>query len=357
MNKELYQLMSLMDSLNQAVMNRDTCDLAQYEPLFKGFTTSLKNSMYRACISVEQLTCVYCQNNLNDDYVNLPCNHIICSQNCFKLFSSYQLINELSQYQYLKCLCNKSIPKEITINVYGGIEKFKKIISEASYNNINCTICCESLPPELFITLDCDHRFCEYCVKLFLYNLISDGKVGINIACPECSKPVDPQIILNLLDKEYKEKYEALLLDEISIHIPGEVFVRCVSSPGVNCKYGQYMSVDRDDYTCPKCNARFCPKCRLDVHPNVTCEAHKIKKNYEQPYIREALANGSMELCPWCYVPIEKDPEGCKYMTCRSSFCRGKKYFCWDCKKKLFKFHQNHDCTTNDPNTKRCNLF
>lgn len=356
-NKDLYKLMSLQDNLNKLIKNRN---IKNHRQIFEEFCNQLSKSIYRAVATPKIQKCKFCKGKLRSNSFILNCKHWVCSTNCFKKLAKNQIGDDLILYDKLKCLCQEQIKRKITIKVFGGPEKFRQL-QQISFENhepiFSCLICGEEKKMREFITLECEHRYCKDCVKGHLDTKISEGQVGIDITCPECNKPVDYHIIISILDEEMKSKYEKYLLLQLSGK-RDDILVSCIGRPGVNCDYIQFVSKDRDDYTCPQCEARFCPKCKSDVHPTQTCEQNAFIKVFSDiPYIKEALENGSMALCPWCNEPIEKDPKGCKYMTCRSAKCKAKRYFCWDCKKKLLKFHEVHDCRTPEIETNKCDIF
>ena len=80
-------------------------------------------------------------------------------------------------------------------------------------------------------------------------------------------------------------------------------------------------------------------------------------KNMELGGLKKQFEEGSIKFCPWCYNAIERDPRGCKYMTCKSRECNSKKWFCFDCLKKLNRFHEKHPCCTPEVETRECLVF
>ncbi|OMJ76320.1 hypothetical protein SteCoe_24346 [Stentor coeruleus] len=344
-----WNLMLLQEKINLAM--RNPIKMKQEEKLFIEFVSVLQKSLYRPYAISKKRGCEQCFKPLEGikNTIDLPCNHKICSEACYKLRVKDCIDENLLRADTLTCPCGELIPKRITVGVYGGQGKFSEYINRLSIMfepKLMCGICGSEYPASKFITLNCDHRFCIDCVKMLLDYLINDGKVGDQITCGECNNPVDPQIIYTIIDEDTKEKYDTFLMKNLQA-VSGESYVVCIGKPGVNCNYAQFISVDRDSYTCPECGVSFCPKCKLNVHPKITCEQQKILQSTDDPMIKEAINNGTMRLCAWCTTPVERS-KGCKYITCESEFCKGKRYFCWDCNAKLTKKHEEHECVSED---------
>ena len=348
-NKDQYRLMTIQKELNKVIITKTILDSERLKLMLKEYSSLLSTSIFQACLKRKQIKCKVCKNLIKKAFIVLPCSHIICSVECFIILKeNFPNINTKSSFQ-LKCKCKSLIPEEISNKLLNP----SIALNQSPEPVLKCGICTEFLIASKFITLECDHRYCKSCTKEYLEALINDGKIGNDLSCPECGRPVDFQIIFDNLDKKTQEKYQKFLIRDIKVK-EGEVFVSCIGRPGVDCEYSQIISADREDYSCPSCNTRFCPKCKLDVHPSMSCKQRKMIENNEDSFIKESLANGTMFLCPWCEVPIEKDLSGCKYMTCKSHVCKSKKFFCWDCKKKLNKFHEKHLCVTPEVPTNRC---
>ena len=317
---------------------------------FIEYFNQLQSSIYKAQVIPISDNCIHCGNHLfPSTKIPLSCNHYICTGNCYNTLIKSQIDGNLSLYNQLACPCGAKIPKTITTQVFGGEEIFTKTLIATSVQfepMIVCNICGENYRAGEFITLDCDHRYCKTCITSQVKILVDEGKVGNEISCPECQKPVEPLIIFNILDPETKDKYDKFLLRSLEGK-KGEVFISCVGKPGVECEFGQFVSVDRVDYTCPVCGANFCPKCKEDVHLKITCEDQKIAKKYKDLGIEEFIKNGTMQFCPWCTAVVEKN-DGCKYITCKSNECKSVRFFCWDCRTKLKVVHEEHKCTTKD---------
>lgn len=282
--------------------------------------------------------------------IRLLCKHWICSPECFHSLIASQTENRIDKHSICVCpTCKSKIPRELIKDLYGGDENLRKAIRVCSRQfepKILCEFCYMEKPAGDFITLNCDHRACEDCMKSFVESFIIEGKTGKDISCPQCLMEIDYNIIVNVVDQETRDKYDRFLLRRIETVLRNEVYLKCISRPGVNCDNAEFISVDREEYHCPKCEAHFCVKCKENWHPKMTCQQYQIMKGID-PGIQNDIKNDLATYCPWCNALIYKDG-GCKYITCASESCKKEKFFCWDCKTKLNTVHQVHPCHTPD---------
>lgn len=350
-----FELLKNLHKFNQILQNRSKA--MNNREIFIKFIDSLQLSCYRVNAIQNKLKCQVCASELSPNPITLDCSHCLCSQNCMQSLVDSQLSGNLMNYSNLTCTCSAKISRSVIIEAYGGQSNFSKILNDISKKfepKLQCPICESELPASSFITLECDHRFCVDCIQMSIEILISEGRVGNEIICPMCSKVVDPLIIINLIDEETKEKYDDFLLNSLDAK-PGEIYLRCIGRPGVNCKFGTFVSVDREVFECPVCNVKFCPKCKFDLHPKMTCEQKKAMESKDNSMFKEFLDDGTMKICPWCTTPVMKD-EKCKYVTCDAG-CGGKRFFCWDCQKKLQSKHEPHQCVSKDVISNRIKGF
>lgn len=343
--RNLHQFNEILKSRPIAISNHD---------VFAKFTKCLQSSYYRVQVMPIKLQCHLCCSELSSNPIYLNCSHALCSQHCLQSLFNTQLSGNLNKFSNLTCTCSVKISSSIIFEAYGGKNKFFELLKQFE-PNILCHICARELPASSFITLKCEHRFCVDCIQQFIEFLISEGRVGDEIACALCQKDIDPLIILDLLDEETKNKYNSFLISKLTLG-PGEILVKCIGRPGRNCEYCIIVSIDRDEFECPECKIKFCPKCKLDVHPKLTCEQKKAIESKENSEFKELIENGTMKICPWCAAQIIKD-NGCKYMTCKSEKCNGKRSFCWDCNKKLESKHEAHSCVSKEIFSNRLKAF
>ena len=280
----------------------------------------------------------------------LPCGHRICSAECLQELIRKQTENRIENYSITKCLvCDEKIPRELLCKAFGGEDSFRNSIRLSSRMfepKLLCEFCYIELPASDFITLECNHRACQACMKSFVESFINEGKVGKDISCPHCQAEIDYHIISNVIDSETQTKYDNFLMRRVEATAKNEVYLVCISKPGANCDFAEFISVDREEYSCPKCQAHFCAKCKQDWHPKLSCAQFKLMQGVD-PHIQDDIKNDRATYCPWCDVLITRNG-GCKYITCVSEACAKKKYFCWDCKAKLTEVHQVHKCHTPD---------
>ena len=296
--------------------------------------------------------CQVCSSELSKAPIVLDCLHCLCSLNCLESLVDSQLSGNLGNFANLACPCSERISRSVVIEAYGGQANFKVISKEVSKKfepKLTCPICESELPASSFITLECDHRYCEDCIRMSIEILISEGSVGDSIVCPMCDNVIYYMIIINLIDEGTKEKYDDFLIRRIPPN-KGERYITCQGRAGVNCKYSAFVSVYRDEFKCPVCEATFCLKCNMDVHPKLSCEQKKAMDSSENSMFKEFLDTGVMKICPWCNTPVMKD-EKCKYVTCK---CGENSFFCWDCLKKLKSKHEAHQCVSPEI---RSNIF
>jgi IBR domain, a half RING-finger domain len=294
-------------------------------------------------------TCSYCSLLKTPKY-KLLCGDFLCSDDCFSNLISLKTEGRLEKYELVTCnVCSVKVDRSLLVRLFGSEENFRREINISSKRfetKITCDCCYLDKPISEFITLDCDHRMCEDCVRENLNTLVNEGKVGDDVSCFQCSRAIDYNIIVNVLDQDMRDKYDKFLLRKLETHLKNEVYITCVGKPGVDCEFGQFISVDREEYTCPKCGASFCAKCKKSIHPKITCKQAKEREGIDIE-TKKSIEMGQASFCPWCDVLIYKD-KGCKYIICTSPVCQGKRGFCWDCKTKLTQKHETHPCHTPD---------
>jgi hypothetical protein len=164
--------------------------------------------------------CYLCKSN--EDLIQLECSDLICASDLRKE-SLRQTNNTL--FGSVACpACGKSMNNSFINQAFGGEEKVFRIQNEAirkaeqdllpkgevlCLSTFNCEICFETFKRDQGITLECDHVFCQDCLKLHIENLISQSQVSENeMVCPSCQKPViNPYIIEAYVAPEMYERY------------------------------------------------------------------------------------------------------------------------------------------------------
>jgi IBR domain, a half RING-finger domain len=279
--------------------------------------------------------CCNCLEIKQCEYI-LDCSHCICTETCFKDLVSEQISNRLENYAQLACpKCQAKIPKAFLLKIYHGEQNFRNQICLSSKKfepKITCKVCYIDKESSEFITLNCDHRFCKICLDQIVNILLNKKQIGQQICCPDCKVIVDYSIIYQFFNEDLKMFYDKFLDRRLQATLNNEVYIICIGKTGNECRYGQFISSDRAEYTCPKCGVSFCAKCKDSPHPKLSCAQFKASK--ESPYIKYSIEKGLASYCPWCDNLMFKD-RSCTYTACKSEVCNGKRGFCWECKAKF----------------------
>ncbi|XP_033112078.1 E3 ubiquitin-protein ligase RNF14-like [Anneissia japonica] len=227
-------------------------------------------------------------------------------------------------------------------------EEFKK-----SY--FLCSVCfAEKLGSESMKFYECNHVYCNVCLKSYFEVQIKDGNVKC-LTCPnlKCDSQATPCQVHSLVGNELYAQYDRLLL-ESSLQSMDDI----VYCPRVQCQTPVIMEKGSSLGQCPKCHLTFCFFCRMTYHGVSPCrvrkeELQKIREEYEKGdenkkiylehrygkrTIQRALEelhseewlHSNSKLCPSCGAHIQKI-DGCNKMTCMK--CRT--YFCWLCSQVL----------------------
>lgn len=351
---ELFTLLSYQSHINKVLKTKTTTP--KTKEIFQKFTAQLKHSTYTTEIKISSISCEFCSNLIKSPQIILPCGHYICSEDCFQELSFSQLQGQYHLYDRVKCLCNAQIPGKLTFEILKNSSEFSikyRNSEESSEPSITCNICWTIKKMRNFITLNCEHRFCEDCLKQHIQELIKIGEVGEKLVCPECPNPIEYFIVAAHIDSHLRDQYERFLMMKVEC----KQYERYFACPGVNCGNAKIIPSELKVFQCDICNNNFCVNCKDNEHNDLSCEDNLNVKNIEDPLIKQRIDNGEMKMCPWCFNFIERDTRGCKYMTCRSRECNGKRWFCFDCRKKLKKFHEAHPCVTPEVETRNCELF
>ena len=212
-------------------------------------------------------------------------------------------------------------------------------ISEPEEDTLTCNVCFLQRQIGVFpVLLTCEHRTCVDCLKQYLTIAIKEWRVMVS--CPECSEIFHPSDIREILTDDYLfGKYEEFTLRRALVSIPdirwcpapdcvyAVIASGCASCPQLKCKR-------------PGCKTEFCYHCRQLWHPNTTCDAARMKSNFEIGSLtsteRRGSSNEDMKPCPRCgALFIKMDDGSCNHMTC--SVCGSE--FCWLCMKEISDLH------------------
>ncbi|CDW85423.1 probable e3 ubiquitin-protein ligase ari8-like [Stylonychia lemnae] len=174
---------------------------------------------------------------------------------------------------------------------------------------------------------DCRHVFCEFCLSQYIKQNIQQGRIEQAILCPQCSKTTLSNKQLNRLVNESEfERILNMQLRQVDNLEATECLKFCQ-----NCDYAEFISVKADKFQCMKCNIKICPSCNLEPHPNLSCKLYResvISQQAESNNVDSAIEG--VKPCPKCGFLIERQ-DGCNFMTCISSLCMRKTFFCYLC--------------------------
>jgi hypothetical protein len=242
-------------------------------------------------------------------------------------------------------------------------EERKKIEAAVTFT---CNICFSEMKiEENCITLDCEHRFCDECLRGNLKSKMDVGKCNPrDLACPSCNKPIIHNILSTILKNDIKHLDEIMMKSlSQSILVQGEVFLKC---PKGDCNNVVVLSINDANIThhkCEVCGLDFCVRGCPKPHRPKTCEEHfayleeqkrleeerrlaEIQKIQEEAKRQEEMIKFNawkaendkaedkfnmlaqqekLRNCPNCKAWVQKT-EGCNYILCRCKY-----EFCYIC--------------------------
>ncbi|XP_040261858.1 E3 ubiquitin-protein ligase RNF14-like [Bufo bufo] len=216
-----------------------------------------------------------------------------------------------------------------------------------------CNICfMEKLGSECTHFKDCQHVYCNSCLKDYFEIQIKDGQVHA-LNCPElkCTSVATPAQVKDLVGEQLFSRYDRLLLKSSL-----DLMVDVVYCPRPSCQTPVMQEPDGKMGICSVCQYAFCVYCKKAFHGVSPCivnaarlaelvkeylaadwkkktELRKIygqlKNPIEEIKSKEWLGENSKP-CPSCKAPIEK-LAGCNKINCIEC----KQNFCWLCLKVL----------------------
>lgn len=259
---------------------------------------------------------------------------------------------------------NQSQQTDALFNALNCASNLERVF-DPSKGVYECSICLLEQSISKFPELStCHHRACSTCMCQYLRVEIYESRV--NITCPQCTEPLHPNDIKNILglDVGLFDKYESFMLRRTLVTDPD---VRWCPAPDCD-----YCVIASGCASCPKlkcgrpgCETLFCYHCKQEWHSNQTCDqarAQRIKSQYGSTshltksgvtfvgsqrgeYIQQHassspdslfLQRDDLKPCPCCRVLIIKMDDGsCNHMTC--SVCGTE--FCWLCMQKVSDLH------------------
>lgn len=180
-----------------------------------------------------------------------------------------------------------------------------------------CPICCIELELKSCTILDCDHVFCDDCIRIYVINKINDGEKSI--ACPydNCGLDVDDERIQFILKNDDDILIKYIDLCDID---RGKAYSKCVKCGRINSK-----KTESNMIYCKSCHQTYCFICH-EIHSDyLSCpNEDAIKESIRE--IMSVSGNENLKQCPVCGILIDKE-EGCASLKCK--YCKTK--FCWHC--------------------------
>jgi len=207
---------------------------------------------------------------------------------------------------------------------------------KAARTRFKCPLCLEVEDFDSSVELDCCHRLCRTCLRNYLEVKIREQQVSQEELCcpqPNCGQEITvPQVEGAMQGTALWDKFLQIRLKLWRPSGDGELLCDC---PTPGCA-SFVVKAGLREVVCPQCNLSFCVACGYR-HPDESCEVsarRRREKDVADKQFEELLLRERWKRCPHCEVAIERH-EGCNFMTCRSSRCRGKTYFCYLCGKDL----------------------
>ncbi|KAH3759847.1 IBR domain protein [Pelomyxa schiedti] len=192
-----------------------------------------------------------------------------------------------------------------------------------------CPLCLEDVDIDEIHTLSCSHTYCRACLCEYFKERIMSKNLPIVCPNPDCKQEISEREMEMLIPPELIEKMQNFLLD--CTFEKNRADYSCCPSP--DCGYVfVYEEGDPIDFTCPKCNKRYCLSCKVEMHDGKTCAQYQewAKANLKDTFT-EFVKGAKYKQCPNCKCWIEL-AKGCNHMTCKCGhefcFSCGKSYPC-----------------------------
>ena len=240
------------------------------------------------------------------------------------------LKNEIHNIKIDCRICKRSYISD-DLKLILGVENFKNFEETLNSLTFKCNICFEKKNvEESCITLSCEHRVCDECLKIYMEMKI-DGHI-LPIKCPisSCSIEIDYYIIRNLVSMKHFYLYDMSIFQKMTsvssnAQNLNEQAIKC---PNADCKL--VFIVDKFEkykhHTCERCKIKFCVNGCRRPHEGVSCENFKkwLSENDEADQRFDVLLKKEgWAICPQCGIVIERIAD-CPHMTClicKIQFC------------------------------------
>ena len=338
------------------------------EPAKKAINSKLEESKNANSSSKPPKRCQNTKCNSPNSLLELSCGDTYCT-NCIKSLALKQTNNTLADK--VTCpRCKQFIFSHFIDQAFGGSAAVKRIIEKASEEAIlkllneeevvrqkpkfKCELCYSVIHVEEGITLDCEHRFCESCIKGYIEFKISNNEVGEDqMVCPQCQQSeIQQPIIKAITSPELYDKYEKFTMMIIKPMNPKEIKKTCPF-----CEAVYYIHKKSKEITCIVCKKTYCPQCN-QTHSLMSCEDYakmQEKKKKDKDEIDEVKQDlGQFAQCPCCKEGMVL-AKGCKFIKCRWPQCARKPFFCFVCGKELRRNQHYNHYKKNGPFGDTCN--
>ena len=182
-----------------------------------------------------------------------------------------------------------------------------------------------------YTQFDCNHRFCNGCLKTYFEGKIDDG-YSRKIECPDptCKGKdgrrtlIHQNEVFDLVSNGHKDKYmnyEKQMIDVSLKPESGMKLVQCADD-----FYCEILNPQRvKSLECKICSRHICSQCLGFHNPTVMdCEQYKntLQSTTAQRLMNQKyLKDNNMINCPECGISIEK-VGGCNAVRCQSIKCR-----------------------------------
>ncbi|XP_069620140.1 E3 ubiquitin-protein ligase RNF14-like isoform X1 [Ranitomeya imitator] len=212
-----------------------------------------------------------------------------------------------------------------------------------------CNICfMEKLGSECTHFKDCQHVYCNCCLKDYFEIQIKDGQVhALNCPEPECKSVATPAQVKDLVGEQLFCRYDYLLLKS-GLDLMADISF----CPRPSCQTPVMLEPQGEMGICTVCQYAFCVYCKKTFHgiTNCTVNSEKLAELLKEHQAADKKGKRLLEMrfeqlkkvveniknvewigenskpCPSCKAPIQKI-DGCNRMTCTGC----KKNFCWTC--------------------------
>ncbi|OMJ79308.1 hypothetical protein SteCoe_20732 [Stentor coeruleus] len=300
--------------------------------------------------------CTEC--NKNPFEIELGCQCQLCLGCCKTIIKDF-LYNDNPMQDPVCFKHNIIIPRMYIYQAFGGqnffIKEQEKAIDFIILSpNFSCEICLMEFSINQSITLDCDHRFCGKCMKLYLNTLMIESSFANKIGCPKCNMRITYETLKSNSDNNIFERYLKFTVMAFQSENKFEVMKWCV-----NCDYGCLIPIDQKAFLCPICQSEYCPKCNKKHFASKCEDARSIKTTDELKVMLKENDKYFMNFmkdyikCPNCSEAIQKIA-GCNFLKCEWPRCKGI-YFCAICNKILTKDHHYSHFKVSGPFGVTCN--